>query len=152
MLPVSSARRNLADGLSERFSSGSPRRGGYAGVVVAFALSLSAIGIYGVLAYSITERTREIGIRMALGAEKSDITQMVLKRSLLLVSTGVALGVAGALVVTRVLAKFLFDVKPTDPATFGSVTAVLVVVAVAATLVPALRATRIDPLTALREE
>jgi len=116
------------------------------------ALSLSAIGIYGVLAYSITERTREIGLRMALGAEKSDITRMILKRSLLLVTAGVALGVAGALAVTRVLAKFLFDVKPTDPATFLAVVALLVVVALLAGLLPARRATRVDPFVALKCE
>jgi predicted permease len=116
------------------------------------ALSLSAIGIYGVLAYSITERTREIGIRMALGAEKSDITHMILKRSLLLVTAGVVLGVAGALAVTRVLAKFLFDVKPTDPATFLAVVALLVFVALLAGLLPARRATRVDPFVALKCE
>ncbi len=116
------------------------------------ALLLSAIGIYGVLAYSITERTREIGIRMALGAEKSDITQMILKRSLLLAAAGVVSGVAGALAVTRVLEKFLFDVKPTDPVTFIVVVAVLVAVALLAGLLPARRATKVDPLVALRCE
>jgi putative ABC transport system permease protein len=116
------------------------------------ALLLSAIGIYGVLAYSITERTREIGIRMALGAEKSDITRMVLKRSLILVAAGVALGVAGAVAVTRVLARFLFEVKPTDPLTFALVIALLVTVALAAGLVPAWRAARVDPLETLRCE
>ncbi|MGA3239819.1 MAG: ABC transporter permease [Bryobacteraceae bacterium] len=116
------------------------------------ALLLSAIGIYGVLAYAVTERTREIGIRMALGAEKSDITHMVLRRSLLLAAAGVALGVAGALTVTRVLARFLFDVKPTDPATLAMVAAVLVTVALFAGLLPARRATRVDPLVALRWE
>jgi putative ABC transport system permease protein len=116
------------------------------------ALLLSAVGIYGVLAYSITERTREIGIRMALGAEKSDITGMVLKRSLILVAAGVALGVAGAVAVTRVLAKFLFEVKPTDPVTFAAVVSLLVVVALLAGLLPARRATRVDPLVTLRWE
>ncbi len=116
------------------------------------ALLLSAIGIYGVLAYSMTERTREIGIRMALGAEKSDIAQMILKRSLLLVTAGVALGIAGALAVTRVLAKFLFDVKPADPLTFSVVVVLLVAVALLAGLLPARRATRVDPLVALRWE
>ena len=95
------------------------------------ALLLAAIGVYGVLACAVAERTREIGIRMALGAEKSDITRMVLRRSLLLVIVGVSLGVAGALAVTRVLARLLFDVRPTDPVR---------------------RATRVDPLTALRWE
>jgi predicted permease len=116
------------------------------------ALLLSAIGIYGVLAYSMTERTREIGIRMALGAEKSDIAHMILKRSLLLVAAGVALGIASALAVTRVLAKFLFDVKPADPLTFLVVVLLLVAVALLAGLLPARRATRVDPLVALRWE
>jgi putative ABC transport system permease protein len=116
------------------------------------ALFLSAIGIYGVLAYAVTERTREIGIRMALGAHKCDITVMLLKRTLLLVVTGVALGGSGALVLTRVLGKFLFEVKPTDPATFLSVAAILALTGVIAGLVPAWRATRVDPLVALRWE
>jgi predicted permease len=116
------------------------------------ALFLSAIGIYGVLAYAVMERTREIGIRMAFGAGKSDITRMILKRSALLVSAGIVLGVAGALGVTRVLAKFLFEVKPTDPATFVVVASLLGAVALLAGLVPAWRATRVDPLVALRFE
>jgi len=116
------------------------------------ALLLAAIGMYGVLACAVAERTREIGIRMALGAEKNDITRMILRRSLLLVSAGVALGVAGALAVTRVLAKLLFEVKPSDPATFLGVAALLVAVALLAGLLPARRATRVDPLIALRWE
>lgn len=114
------------------------------------ALLLAAIGIYGVLAYSVAERTREIGIRMALGAEKTEITRMVLKRSLLLVSLGLGLGIAGAAAVTRVLAKLLFDVKPTDPATFAMVAVLLAAVALLAGLLPARRAARVDPLVALR--
>jgi predicted permease len=116
------------------------------------ALLLAAIGVYGVLACAVAERTREIGIRMALGAEKSDITRMVLRRSLLLVTAGVALGVVGALAVTRVLARFLFEVKPTDLPTFLVVAALLVAVALLAGLLPAQRATRVDPLIALRWE
>ena len=116
------------------------------------ALLLAAIGVYGVLACAVAERTREIGIRMALGAEKSDITRMILRRSLLLVTAGVALGVVGALAVTRVLAKFLFEVKPTDLPTFLVVAALLAAVALLAGLLPAQRATRVDPLIALRWE
>jgi putative ABC transport system permease protein len=116
------------------------------------ALILSAIGIYSVLAYAVTERTREIGIRMALGAEKSDITRMVLKRSLLLAAVGVTLGIAGALAVTSVLAKFLFEVKPTDPATFLMVAALLASVALFAGWLPVRRAATVDPLAALRHE
>jgi predicted permease len=116
------------------------------------ALFLAAIGIYGVLAYAVTERTREIGIRMALGAKKSDVTFMLLKRTLLLVMAGVALGGTGALVLTRVLAKFLFEVKPTDPATFLCVAAILALTGMIAGLLPAQRATRVDPVVALRWE
>ncbi len=116
------------------------------------ALLLAAIGVYGVLACAVAERTREIGIRMALGAEKSDITHMVLRRSLLLVTVGASLGVVGALAVTRVLAKFLFEVKPNDLPTFLGVAALLVAVALLAGLLPARRATRVDPMVALRWE
>ena len=116
------------------------------------ALFLAGIGIYGVLAYAVTERTREIGIRMALGAKKSDVTRMLLKRTLLLVMAGVAFGGCGALVLTRVLAKFLFEVKPTDPATFLSVAAILALTGIIAGLLPAQRATRVDPVVALRWE
>jgi putative ABC transport system permease protein len=116
------------------------------------ALFLAGIGIYGVLAYAVTERTREIGIRMALGAKKSDVTRMLLKRTLLLVMAGVAFGGCGALVLTRVLAKFLFEVKPTDPATFLSVAAILALTGIIAGLRPAQRATRVDPVVALRWE
>jgi predicted permease len=116
------------------------------------ALFLAAIGIYGVLAYAVTERTREIGIRMALGAKKSDVTFMLLKRTLLLVMAGAALGGSGALVLTRVLGKFLFEVKPTDPATFLSVAGVLALTGIIAGLLPARRATRVDPVVALRWE
>jgi len=116
------------------------------------ALFLAAIGIYGVLAYAVTERTREIGIRMALGAKKSHITGMLLKRTLVLVLAGVALGGCGALVLTRVLGKFLFEVKPNDPATFLSVAAILGATGIIAGLLPAQRATRVDPVVALRWE
>jgi predicted permease len=116
------------------------------------ALLLAAIGIYGVLAYAVTERTREIGIRMALGAKKSDITQMLLKRTLVLVATGVALGGCGALALTRVLARFLFDVKANDPATFLAVAGLLAAVGIVAGLLPARRATRVNPVVALRWE
>jgi putative ABC transport system permease protein len=116
------------------------------------ALLLAAIGVYGVLACAVAERTREIGIRMALGAEKSDILRMVLRRSLLLVTAGIALGVVGALVVTRFLARFLFEVKPTDLPTFLVVAALLAAVALLSGLLPAQRATRVDPLIALRWE
>jgi predicted permease len=116
------------------------------------ALLLAAAGIYGVLACSVAERTHEIGIRMAVGAAQKDIVRMVLRRTLILAGSGVAIGTAGALAVTRVLEKFLFDVKPTDPATLIGVTVFLVAVAMLAAWVPAHRASRISPSDALRHE
>ncbi len=116
------------------------------------ALLLAAIGIYGVLAYAVADRTREIGIRMALGAGKSDITRMLLRRTLFLVMLGVGIGAVGALALTRVLSRFLFDVKPTDPGTFLTVTAILAATGIVACLLPARRATRVDPVVALRWE
>jgi predicted permease len=116
------------------------------------ALLLAAIGVYGVLACAVAERTREIGIRMALGAEKSDITTMILNRSLLLVALGLSLGIPGALALTRVLAKFLYEVKTTDLPTFFIAAALLAAVAILAGLVPAQRATKVDPLIALKWE
>jgi putative ABC transport system permease protein len=116
------------------------------------ALILSAVGIYGVLAYAVTQRTHEIGIRMALGAESADVLRMVLRRTLILAASGIALGTAGALAVTRVLAKFLFEVKPTDPATFIVVAALLAGVALVAGAIPARRASNVDPMVALRYE
>jgi len=116
------------------------------------ALMLAAIGIYGVLAYSVAERTHEIGIRVALGAQARDVSRMVLRRTLALSLPGVAIGVAGALAVTRVLDRLLFGVKPNDPATLVVVAALLASVALVAALVPARRAARVDPVIALRSE
>jgi putative ABC transport system permease protein len=116
------------------------------------ALILSAVGIYGVLAYAVTQRTHEIGVRMALGAESADVLSMVLGRTLILAGAGIAIGAAGALAVTRALATFLFEVKPTDPATFMAVAALLAGVALLAGLIPARRAANVDPMVALRYE
>ena len=116
------------------------------------ALVLAAIGVYGVLAYSVATRTHEIGIRMALGAERADVMRMVLRRTLTLAGTGVILGAAGSIAATRVLRDLLFEVKPTDQTTLILVSIVLAVVALAAGWIPAMRATRVDPLVALRYE
>ncbi len=113
------------------------------------ALLLAALGTYGVLAYDVTERTREIGLRIALGATPGNVLRMVLRRTAALALVGAALGVFGSLALTSVLSKSLFEVKPTDPATLAAVTAVLVLVALLAGYLPAQRATRIRALTAL---
>ena len=114
------------------------------------ALLLAAIGIYGVLACSMAERTHEIGIRMAIGASKQSIVGMVLRRTLLLAGAGVASGALGAVAVTRVLKTFLFEVKPTDPVTFTVVASLLMAVAFLAGWIPARRASSVDPVIALR--
>ena len=122
------------------------------GIFSLLALLLSAVGIYGMLACAVTERTREIGIRMALGADRSEITRMVLRRSMLLVAIGIPLGVAGALLLTRVLARFLYGVRSYDPATFALMAALLAVVALTSSILPARRATRVDPMLPLRSD
>jgi putative ABC transport system permease protein len=118
----------------------------------AMALLLAAVGIYGVVAFSVSERTREIGIRIALGAARGDILRDVLRGALRIAAAGVALGSAGAYAATRTLAGLLFEVKPGDPAVFAAVAALLAAVSVVAALLPARRATRVDPVTALRYE
>ena len=118
----------------------------------AIALLLSALGIYGVTAFSVAQRTREIGIRMALGAEEKEVFSLLLRQSVVLVAFGIALGVATSAALTRFLASMLFDVRPTDPATFVSVVVLLVGVAALACWIPARRAMRVDPLAALRYE
>lgn len=121
------------------------------GVFAALALVLAAIGTYGILSYLVTERQQEIGIRMALGAPRGQVLWMVLRQGLLLAGLGLALGIAGALAAGRQLEHLLFGVSPTDAMTFVLVAALILVTATVACLVPALRATRIDPMVALRE-
>jgi len=118
----------------------------------ALALLLAGLGIYGVIAYSVVQRTREIGIRVALGAQAGDIFRSVILKSAVLVSIGVAIGIAGALGVTRVLKTLLFEVKPTDLATYVSVSAIMFLIALLASYIPARRATTVDPMVALRYE
>jgi len=121
-------------------------------VFAMMALALAVVGIYGVLAYSVTRRIHEIGIRIALGAQRVDVLRMLLRDALILVGAGIVIGTAGALVVTRVLAKFLFEVQPNDPLTFVVVALTLVCAALAAGTIPARRAMRVDPMVALRYE
>jgi predicted permease len=116
------------------------------------ALVMSAVGLYAVMAYSVTQRTTEIGVRMALGAEARQVSWLILKRGLWQMGLGLTLGLAGAFGLSRVLRTLLVQVTPTDPVTFSTITAILMVVTIAACLIPARRATRVDPLVALRAE
>ncbi len=122
------------------------------GLFAAVALALAAVGVYGITAYAVSRRVREFGIRMALGAERRDVIRMVLRRGLLLTGAGLAVGVAGSLALTRFLASQLYGVRPSDPATFAATAAVIALTGLAATCIPAYRATRVDPIRALRYE
>jgi putative ABC transport system permease protein len=122
------------------------------GVFAMVALVLATLGIYSVISYSITLRTQEIGIRMALGARRPAILMMVLRKGMLLTLIGTVLGVAGAFVLTRWMSSMLFGVSASDPATYAIVVFVSVAAALLACSIPARRATRVDPLVALRYE
>ena len=116
------------------------------------ALLLAALGIYGVTSYAVAQRTQEIGIRMALGAQMKDVLKLVLRSAMSLVFLGTLIGLAGAYAATRVMSSLLFGVTPTDLATFVAVPLLLFIVALVASSVPARRATKVDPLIALRYE
>jgi predicted permease len=122
------------------------------GIFAAVALLLASIGIYGVMTYTFSRRTNEIGIRIAMGAQRSDILRLAVGEGALVVAVGVVAGLAGSAVMTRFLQSMLFDVKATDPLTYGAIAGLLTAVTLLACLVPAHRATRVDPLTALRHE
>jgi putative ABC transport system permease protein len=122
------------------------------GIFAGIALTLATVGIYGVTAFSVTQRTHEIGIRMALGAKRSDVLGMVVRQGLKLALIGVVIGVVGALVLTRFLSSLLFGVKPADPLTFVAVSLILSAAALLACYIPARRAMRVDPMVALRHE
>jgi putative ABC transport system permease protein len=122
------------------------------GVFGALALVLGAIGIYGVLAYSVAQRTHEIGIRMALGARRGDVVRMILAQGAKIAGAGVFIGILASFGLTRLMANLLFSVSPADPATFAAVAIVLVLVALLASYVPARRTLRVDPMIALRHE
>jgi putative ABC transport system permease protein len=122
------------------------------GFLAALAVGLAAFGLYSVLAYTVAQRTHEIGVRMALGAERRDILRLMLRQGVTLVAPGLALGLLGAGVATRALRSMLFGVGPTDPLTFTAITLLVATVALLACYLPARRATKVDPLGALRRE
>jgi ABC-type antimicrobial peptide transport system permease subunit len=122
------------------------------GAFAALALGLASIGIYGVIAYVVGQRTQEIGIRMALGAPRGNVLGLILWQGTRLALLGVAIGIAGAFALTRLMHDLLYGVSATDPVTFAAVALVLAVIAMAACYLPARRATRINPVTALRYE
>lgn len=147
LVSVSSMEQNLADFIApQRFDTT------LMAIFATIGLALAAIGIFGVMSYRVAQRTQEIGVRMALGAEGKDVLRMVLAEGLRTAALGLALGWAGAWALTRYLASLLYSVKPGDPLTLALVSALALGTAVAATYLPARRAARLNPMVALREE
>jgi len=122
------------------------------GIFAAVATVLAAVGMYGVMAYAVAQRTREIGIRIALGAERADVMRLVVRKGLVLTGVGLAIGLVAATVATRYLESFLFGLTPLDPSTFVGVSLIFALIAMLASYIPARRATNVDPLVALRYE
>jgi ABC-type antimicrobial peptide transport system permease subunit len=137
------------------------RRGGFCqyrlfgqmfGSFGALAIILAIVGVYGVLSYSVSQRTQEFGVRMALGASPQDVRRMMIRQGMALAAWGIGLGALGAVAVTRIIGSLLYNVTPTDPVSFGGVIALMLAVAAAAAYLPARRATMVDPMVALRAE
>jgi hypothetical protein len=153
---------DLAPDVPVKFSTFADELGGWladrrfllllAGVFAAAALALAGVGIYGVVAFSVTRRTQEIGIRIALGAQRSGVLRLIVGEGARLAMLGVAIGIAAAFAITRLLTSLLFGVSATDPMTYGGVAVLLSVVALLASYIPARRAMCLDPNTALRDE
>jgi ABC-type antimicrobial peptide transport system permease subunit len=122
------------------------------GIAASVALLIGMVGIYGAVAYAAAQRTREIGVRMALGAQTGDVRTMFLRQGLSLTTVGIAIGIGIALVLTRVMSAFLFGVGPMDPITYAAVSALLAAMTLLATYLPARRASHVDPVVALRGE
>jgi len=121
-------------------------------IAASVALLIGVVGIYGVIAYAVVRRSREIGIRMALGAQVMDVRRVFLRQALWLTAAGILIGIGVAMAVTRVMSAFLFGVGPIDPVTYAAVSGVLAVAVLVGTYLPARRASRVDPLVALRAE
>jgi ABC-type antimicrobial peptide transport system permease subunit len=117
-----------------------------------FALAIAAVGLFGVLSYAVAQRSKEFGVRAALGARRSQLVTMVVRQGLLITAVGIAIGLAAAAVAARALSSYLFGVEPTDPVSFSAVVVLLLLVSLIACAVPALRAAHVDPLSAIRRE
>jgi ABC-type antimicrobial peptide transport system permease subunit len=149
-IPVANI-RPMTDVVSTALAT--PRLTGFLlGTFAAIAMTLAAVGIYGVLSYLVARRTHEIGIRLAVGAARSQVMGLVLKQGLTLAGVGIVIGIGAALLLTRLMQTLLYQVRPSDPGTFATVSLVLAMVALLAALLPAYRATRVSPLIALRTE